>query len=98
MRRNNKGFRLWKDGELKAYLAEQRALQKMKEAQKQMYEDGKAHAEWVKYIQSIYMDTITKHAAYVTMKQGAFSPALPVEEQYQEHKRIMQVPLILNGD
>ncbi|MDU2808604.1 MAG: hypothetical protein E7C11_10200 [Klebsiella michiganensis] len=40
-------FKKWKPGEIKAYLAEQRALTKGEQAKKEMVKNGAIHDAWV---------------------------------------------------
>lgn len=85
----------WKTGEMKAWLAEQKALEqgainRVEAAKQQAY-----YELWTAYIKTIYLESITKDLAYKAFKQGAFSPAEPVEKQYQTEKRRLGLPLVL---
>lgn len=88
-----------KPGELKKYLAEQRAIRKHTSnaaSVEKAIRQARELDNWKRYIKSIQLETSAKHAAKAT--QGCFSPASPVEPQYQKLKRSMGVPLVIHED
>lgn len=85
----------WKRGEMKAYLAEQKALERGRQSRERADEKAAYLDMWRKYIQSIYMDTITKHVAKATVMQGGFSSAEPVNPQYDWELLKSGAPLVI---
>ncbi|WEF29997.1 hypothetical protein PYR66_10020 [Klebsiella aerogenes] len=89
--------RRWKQGEMKAYLAEQKTLEKgaiNREAanKQQMFRDL-----WCKYIASIVRQSATSDLDSKAKQVKNFSPFLPVNPQYEQELRRLDLPLVVDG-
>lgn len=90
-----KPFKKWKPGELKAFLAEQRALKRAAEG----------NAEWLKvlafrrlhdeYVKRLWRLTCNAHVKKVAEDAGAFSPFSPITPQYEQEQKKLAVPLVI---
>lgn len=91
----------WKPGEMKTFLAEQKALHNGWKAQKQMYEDGKAYSLWVEMIKRIQLDSSTRYAAEVNNLLRSVNGFVISEEdidvQYNNQCRASELFTVVEG-
>lgn len=75
---------------------EEKALERWRLIRQVDYQRYVEHQNWVKYIQSIQAESITSHISKnnKNILEG-WSNASPVEPQYLAHKRIMDIPLVM---
>ncbi|HBV5675377.1 TPA: hypothetical protein MD163_002443 [Klebsiella aerogenes] len=87
----------WKPGEMKAYLAEQRAIAQGKENDRVAGEMYRAHLEWVKRVQADWRRTCTRHVRQHTEHYKQWDERYPMKQQYEDECLRNGVPLVLEG-
>lgn len=84
----------WKPGEMKAYLAEQRAIAQGRENDRVAGEMYRAHLEWVKRVQADWRRTCKQHIRKASEDAGSFSPFSSVNPQYEEQLKQQGVLIV----
>ncbi|HCT9982794.1 TPA: hypothetical protein OUD88_002884 [Enterobacter hormaechei] len=97
----NKPYFKYGKGDIKAMLRESKAIERSthpqaKASTEKAIRKARELDNYKRYLQSIQLETVTKRAAEST--KGCFSPAAPVEPQYQALKKEMGVPLVIPED